>query len=105
MVDLQEFAVDLRNYFKSCPICFAQAKGTFKVHLTLGQRDTLECTVCGSKWHVQISPFKGFEWAELDLQARDGRGKEYLGRKVDKKEILAITEKGNPERDTANYNI
>jgi hypothetical protein len=105
MVDLQEFAIDLRNYFKACPICFASAKGTFKVHLTLGERDTLECTACGSKWHVHIEPFKGFEWAELDSAAKDGRGKEFLGRRIDKKEILLTTEKGIKERDQGNYSI
>jgi hypothetical protein len=97
MVDLQEFAIDLRNYFKSCPICFASAKGTFRVHLTLGERDTLECTACGSKWHIHISPFRGFEWAELDLTAKDGRGKEFLGRRIEKTEILKITENSTPQ--------
>jgi len=95
MVDLQEFAVDLRNYFKSCPICFASAKGTFRVHLTMGERDTLDCNICGAKWHLYIVPFNGFQWAELDATAKDGRGKEFLGRRVDKKEILAITENGS----------
>jgi hypothetical protein len=38
MINLQEFAIDLRNYFKCCPIYFASAKGTFNVHLALGEK-------------------------------------------------------------------
>jgi len=92
MVNLQEFATDLRNYFKCCPICFASAKGTFSVHLTAGEKDTLTCNICGAKWDLYIVPFRGLEWAELELPAKDGRGKEVLGKRLDKKEILAITE-------------
>ena len=92
MVDLQEFAIELRNYFKSCPVCSASAKGTFKVHLTVGERDTLACNNCGATWHLFIAPFSGFQWAELDTPARDGRGKEFLGRQIDKTQILSLTE-------------
>jgi hypothetical protein len=92
MVNLQEFAIDLRNYFKCCPICFASAKGTFNVHLTLGERDTLACNICGAKWHLYIVPFSGFQWAELDSPAKDRRGEEFLNRRLDKKEILSITQ-------------
>ncbi len=93
MVDFQEFASDLRNYFKCCPVCFSSAKGTFKVHLTLGERDTLSCNICGSIWYLYITPFRGFEWAELDSPARDGRGREFIGRKLDRKVLLTITQR------------
>jgi hypothetical protein len=92
MVNLQEFAIDLRNYFKCCPICFASAKGTFKVHLTAGERDTLECSICGAKWQLYIVPFAGFQWAELESPAKDGRGQELLTRRLNKKELLSITQ-------------
>jgi hypothetical protein len=98
MVDLQEFATDLRNYFKCCPVCYSSAKGSFKVHLTVGERDTLECIMCGAKWHLYIVPFNGFQWAELDSTARNGRGKEFAGRRVDKNEILSITQNGSREQ-------
>ena len=92
MVDLQEFALDLRNYFKCCPICFASAKGTFNAHLTLGERDTLTCNICGAKWHIYIVPFGGFQWAELDSTSKDGKGSELYGRRLNKKEILSLTQ-------------
>ena len=103
MVDLQEFTIDLRNYFKCCPICFASAKGTFAVHLTTGERDTFSCNICESKWHLYIVPFGGFQWAELDSIAKDGRGQELLGRRFDKKEILSITQ--NASRDQINQSV
>ena len=99
MVNLQEFAIELRNYFKSCPICHGSAKGTFSVHLTAGQKDTLTCKVCGASWNLHIVPFRGFEWAELELTAKDGRGAEYLGRKLDKNEILSIVQKDSAEQN------
>lgn len=103
MVDLQEFALDLRNYFKCCPICFASAKGTLKVHLTLGERDTITCSICEAKWHIYIVPFAGFQWAELDSTAKNGRGQELLNRRLDKKEVLSITQ--NASRDQNNQSV
>jgi hypothetical protein len=100
MVNLAEFAKDLRNYFKCCPICFASAKGIFSVHLTAGSKDTLTCNVCGAKWNLYIVPLRGFEWAELESNAKDGRGKELLGRRLDKKEILSITQKEISDQKT-----
>ena len=99
MVNLQEFATQLRDYFKSCPICHGSAKGTFSVHLTAGEKDTLTCKICGAKWNLHIVPFRGFEWAELELTAKDGRGAEYLGRKLDKNEILSIVQKDGAEQN------
>jgi hypothetical protein len=100
MVELQEFALDLRNYFKCCPICFASAKGTLKVHLTVGERDTLTCNICGAKWHVYIVPFGGFQWAELDSAAKDGKGQEFCFRRLDKKEILSLTQNVSHDQNT-----
>jgi hypothetical protein len=99
MVNLQEFALDLRNYFKCCPICFASAKGTFNVHLTLGERDSITCNICGAKWHLYIVPFGGFQWAELDLVAKDGRGQELCGRQISKKEILSLTQNASHDQN------
>lgn len=95
MVNLQEFALDLRNYFTCCPICFASTKGTFSVHLTAGGKDTLSCNVCGSKWILHIAPFQGFEWAELETPAKDGRGQEFIGKRLDREAILSLAQKGN----------
>jgi hypothetical protein len=103
MVNFQEFAIDLRNYFKCCPICFASAKGTFAVHLTIGGKDTLACNICGAKWHVYIVPFAGFQWAELDSPAKDGRGQDLGGRQIDKKEILLMTQ--NASRDQKSQSV
>ena len=98
MVDLKEFAIDLRNYFKCCPICYASAKGTFIVHLTAGDKDTLTCNTCGAKWNLHIVPFEGFQWAELESAAKDGKGQEMVGKRLDKKEILSMTQKETQEQ-------
>jgi hypothetical protein len=100
MVNLQEFAFDLRNYFKCCTICFASAKGTFNVHLALGENDSLTCNICGANWHLYIVPFGGFQWAELESTAKDGRGQELLGKRLDKKEILLMTQNANRDQST-----
>jgi hypothetical protein len=99
MVNLQEFALDLRNYFACCPICFSSAKGTFSVHLTAGGKDTLSCNNCESKWILHIAPFRGFEWAELESLAKDGRGQELIGKRLDREAILALTQKVNNEEN------
>lgn len=96
MVNLQELASDLRNYFECCPVCFASTKGIFNVHLTAGDKDTLACNICGAKWNLYIVPFRGLEWAELDLIAKDGNGQELLAKRLGKHEILEITSR---ERD------
>jgi hypothetical protein len=105
MVNLQEFAIDLRNYFKCCPICFASAKGVFNVHLSAhaNEKDTLTCTICGAKWNLYIMPFSGFQWAELDSPAKDGRGQKLCGRHLDKKEILSLTQ--NASHDQNNQSV
>jgi hypothetical protein len=102
MVNLQEFALDLRNYFKCCPICFASAIGSFAVHLATGDNDTLTCKICGAQWHLYIVPFGGFQWARLDSATKDGRGQEMLGKRLDKKEILAITQNASRESNQTN---
>jgi hypothetical protein len=91
MVNLQEFAVDLRNYFVCCPICFASAKGTFTAHITNGEQDTLTCKICEAKWNLYIMPFRGLEWAELACEAKDGKGKELLGKRISKNQIHSMT--------------
>jgi hypothetical protein len=99
MVNLQEFAIELRNYFKCCPICYSSTKGTFSAHLTAGEKDTLTCKVCGGIWNLHIVPFRGFEWAELESIAKDGKGTEFLGKRLNKKEILSITQKEITEQN------
>ena len=100
MVHLQEFANDLRNYFKCCPICFTSAKGTFQVHLTIGENDTLACNICRAKWHLHIVPFAGFQWAELNSPAKDGKGQELIGKRLDKKQILSLTQNSNLDKNS-----
>jgi len=99
MVNLQEFAIDLRNYFKCCPICFSSANGTFNAHITNGGTDTLSCNVCGAKWNLYIVPLLGFQWAELYSLSEEGKGQEYLGKRLDKKKILAITQKESENKN------
>jgi rubrerythrin len=98
MVNLQEFANDLRNYFICCPVYFSSAKGTFTAHITNCEQDTLTCKMCGAKWNRYIVPLRGLEWAELVSSAMDGRGKELLGKRLSKKQIRSMTQEDISEQ-------
>ena len=37
-------------------------------------------------------PLRGLEWAQLTIEASDGRGKEVIGKRLTKKEILSMTQ-------------
>ncbi len=101
MVNLQEFAKDLRNYFICCPVCFSSAKGTFSAHITNGEQDTLTCKMCGAKWNLYIVPLRGLEWAELISTAEDGKGIELLGKRLTKKQIRSMTQDDFDEHEKA----
>lgn len=48
-------------------------------------KDSLSCYECGAKWHLYIG-LTGLKWAELELEAEDGKGAELLGQRLNKKE-------------------
>lgn len=73
-----EYESDVRRYFTSCPLCGARE---IEVNFTLGGRDTLSCKNCGARWHIYVG-LTGLKWAELDLEARDGSGRELLGKRM-----------------------
>jgi hypothetical protein len=76
------YEADVRGYFICCPLC---GNEQVKVHLISGGRDTLTCENCGARWHLYIG-LTGFKWAELDIEAKDGRGLQLLGKRLDKDE-------------------
>jgi hypothetical protein len=78
----KEYEADVRGYFPCCPLCGSKK---IDVHLIPGGRDTLSCGKCGAKWHIYVG-LMGLKWAELDVEADDGIGKELLGRRLDKNE-------------------
>jgi hypothetical protein len=78
----EAYESDIRGYFPCCPICGANR---LTVHLTDGGRDAMSCENCGAQWHVYVGVM-GLKWAELDVQAHDGKGSELVGKRVDKKE-------------------
>jgi len=79
---MKEYETDVRGYFPCCPLC---GNKEIEVHLTQGGRDTLSCQGCGAKWHIYVG-LTGLKWAELDVEADDGKGKELLGRRLEKDE-------------------
>lgn len=73
-----EYESDVRGYFPSCPLCGGRE---IEVNLTFGGRDTLSCKNCDARWHIYVG-LTGLKWAELDLEAKDGKGRELLGKKM-----------------------
>ena len=76
--DYKIFESNVRGFFPSCPLCGGRQ---IEVNLVRGGRDTLSCKNCGARWHLYIG-LRGLKWAELDLEAIDGKGKEFLGRRL-----------------------
>ena len=74
----REYEADVRGYFPCCPICGSKE---IEVHLTQGGRDTLSCSNCNARWHIFVG-LTGLKWAELDVEADDGKGKELLGKRM-----------------------
>lgn len=73
-----EYESDVRGYFPSCPLCGGRE---IEVNLTSGGRDTLSCKNCDARWHIYVG-LTGLKWAELDLEAKDGVGRELLGKRM-----------------------
>jgi len=78
----KEYESEVRGYFPSCPLCGSK---DIEVHFTMGGRDTLSCESCGARWHIYVG-LSGLKWAELDVEADDGTGKELLGKRLGKEE-------------------
>lgn len=97
MSDIKEWAEsDVRGYFPCCPLC---GNKEIAVYLIDGGRDTLTCRNCNAKWHIHVG-LSGLKWAELDVDADDGKGKELLGRRIKKNEWRKMaheTRKKTPE--------
>jgi len=73
---------EVLGYFICCPFCGSERLQT---HLISGGRDTLTCENCGAKWHLYVG-LTGFKWAELDIESKNGKGLELLGKRLDKNE-------------------
>ena len=78
---LKALESEASKYFPNCPIC---GSGKIQVHLVMGGKDTISCENCGARWHIYFGHVLGhLKWAELELEADDGRGEELLGQKVE----------------------
>ena len=72
----------VHEFFPCCPICGSEK---IVVHPSLAGEDSLSCSGCGAKWHIHMG-FAGLNWAELSVEAGDGKGKELLGVRLDRDE-------------------
>lgn len=79
---------DVRGYFPCCPLCGSKK---IEVNLIVGGRDTLSCESCGARWHLYVG-LSGLKWAELDVEADDGRGRELLGKRFTKDELRVMAQ-------------
>jgi len=52
----------------------------------VGGRDTLTCENCKAKWHIKMGLLDNLKWAELDIESKNGKGLELLGKRLDKDE-------------------
>ncbi|MCX7914553.1 MAG: hypothetical protein N2511_08215 [Thermodesulfovibrionales bacterium] len=100
LLGFKEYEADVRGYFPNCPICGSRE---IKVNLIPEGRDTLSCSNCGAIWHIYIG-LTGLKWAELDIEADDGRGRELLGKRMKAEEwrrmadVKRITSYGQKEK-------
>jgi len=78
--------------FDDLPCCLICGSGKIQFHLTDGGKDRLSCLNCGARWHIYVGGFWGasLRWAELEMEADDGRGKEILGKRLEKDELLEL---------------
>lgn len=84
----EEYKKDARSYFLCCPIC---GYDQISLNFIAGGRDTLSCDSCGAKWHLYVG-LSGFKWAELELCARDGKGRELFGKRFNKEECKIMAQ-------------
>jgi len=72
-----------------CPIC---GSGKIQFHIMTEGKDRLSCLNCGARWHIYVGGFwnASLRWAELEMEADDGRGKELLGKRLEKDELLGL---------------
>lgn len=80
--ELKRVESEVRGYFVCCPLCGSEE---IQFSLIVGGRDRLTCENCGAKWHLYVG-LRGFRWAELDVESKDGKGLELLGKRLDKDE-------------------
>lgn len=85
---LKIYESDIRGYFLCCPVC---GDKKIEVHLIANGRDTLACESCGARWHLYVG-LTGLKWAELDVEADDGKGRELLGKRFDKNELRKMAQ-------------
>lgn len=85
---LKVYESDIRGYFPCCPVC---GDKKIEVNLIANGRDTLACESCGARWHLHVG-LTGLKWAELDVEADDGKGRELLGKRFDKNELRKMAQ-------------
>jgi len=90
----EDYRDEVRQYFVCCPFCGGEkldyvAPGPAGVFRLLDGRDTLTCEECGAKWllYFRIGFGQGYlEWAKLEIESRNGRGRELVGKEIRKDE-------------------
>jgi len=87
---MRAYESDVRKYFPCCPICYSKR---IQVQLISGGRDTISCENCNASWHIYVG-FTGFKWGELETEASDGRGRNFLGKRMEGKEWRKIALEG-----------
>lgn len=90
---MQSGESNVHEYFPYCPLCGSKR---MEANITMGGRDTISCENCRARWHIYIG-FSGFKWAELDIKAKNGKGAELLGKRLNGDEWLRIAKKARAQ--------
>jgi hypothetical protein len=85
----EDYEKDARKYFICCPVC-GQNNLTFS--LIPGGKDTVSYDDCGAAWHLYLG-LLGLKWAELELEAENGKGNELLGKRIKNDDIRKLSQK------------
>ena len=77
----EELLAKTVKYFTYCPIC---GNDEIDINVGKGGKDTINCDGCGAKWHIHFGFFdKQLKWAKLTSATKYGKGREYLGKKIE----------------------
>lgn len=94
----EDYNSEVRQYFVCCPFCGSEKlnyvapgpwTGASVWARNFGGRDTLTCEECGAKWLLYFKiGFADcyFEWAKLELESKNGKGLELIGKEISKDE-------------------
>jgi hypothetical protein len=94
--------IEVLKYFPSCPIC---GREKIQVNVVLNGKNTISCLSCGCEWQICFGLVWGrLEWAKLEKEAYDGKGKNLLEKVIGAPQWFEMAEKSRGKLRKQNKN-